>query len=106
MIVDHRTYDFHPGKMAAWIENYERHGLPVQKRHLGQLIGFFVTDIGPLNQVVFMWAYADLADRDRRRAAMEADPEWPVFLAKSKEIGALKAQTTKILKPTGFSPLR
>ncbi|MSP51357.1 MAG: NIPSNAP family protein [Alphaproteobacteria bacterium] len=106
MIVDHRTYTFYPSKMNAWIENYERFGLPVQKRHLGQLVGFFVTDIGPLNQVVFMWAYADIGDREQRRSAMEADPDWAAFLAKSRETGSLKAQENKILKPTSFSPLR
>ena len=69
MIVDHRTYTFHPLKMPAWLELYENDGLPVQQRHLGQLIGFFVTEIGTLNQVVHIWAFDSLEDRQRRRLA-------------------------------------
>ena len=106
MIVDHRTYSIRPGKVKAWLENYEKLALPVQARHLGNLLGFFVSDIGPLNQVVFMWGYEDLADRERRRTAMDGDPAWHAYLAKSAELGALLAQENKILKPTSFSPIR
>lgn len=106
MIVDHRTYDFHPGKANAWIEAYEKLGLPVQTKHLGQLLLFAVTECGPINQAVFMWAYEGLGDRDRRRAAMAADPGWAEFLKATAGLGALKQQTNMILKPTGFSPIR
>ena len=106
MILDHRTYDFHPGTMAEWIALYRREGLPVQERHLGRLVGFFTVEIGALNQVVFIWAYDSLADRERRREAMEADPDWIAYKKKSGGMGALKQQTNKILKPAAFSPLR
>ncbi|MDP6346299.1 MAG: NIPSNAP family protein [Alphaproteobacteria bacterium] len=105
MIIDHRTYDFHPGKMAPWIETYRDYGLPVQKRHLGQLVGFFTTEVGPINQVVFMWAYDSMGDREQRRAAMNEDPDWAEFRKRSVALGALKQQTNKILAPTEFSPL-
>lgn len=106
MIVDHRTYSIRPGKVKTWLENYEKYALPVQAKHLGNLLGFFVSDIGPLNQIVFMWGYDDLADREKRRAAMDADPAWHDYLARSAEIGALLAQENKILKPTSFSPIK
>ena len=108
MIVDHRTYSIQSslGKVKDWLENYEKYALPVRSKHLGNLLGFFVSEIGPLNQIVFMWGYEDLNDRDQRRAAMDADPDWHAYLAKSAEIGALLAQENKILKPTSFSPIR
>src|SRR4028118_2079214 len=37
MVVDHRTYDFHPGRLNAWLEAYERLGLPVQQRRVGRV---------------------------------------------------------------------
>ena len=67
MIIDHRTYDFHPGKMKAWIDVYEKYALPVQQKHLGNFIGFFTTEVGPINQVTFMWGFTDAGDRERRR---------------------------------------
>ncbi|HYF08422.1 MAG TPA: NIPSNAP family protein [Acetobacteraceae bacterium] len=106
MFVDHRTYDFHPGKAAAWIEAYREYGLPVQQRLLGQLLFFAVTEIGPINQIVFAWAYESLGDRDRRRTAMMSDPGWAEFQKQTAPIGALKQQTVMSLKPVGFSPIR
>lgn len=106
MVVDHRTYDFHPGRLAAWLEAYEQIGLPVQQRHLGQLLFFAVTECGPINQAVFAWAYEGLGDRDRRRNAMMADSGWAHFSKTIAPLGALKQQTTMVLKPTGFSAIR
>jgi NIPSNAP len=106
MIIDHRTYSLHPGKLNKWVELYEKRGLPVQQRHLGRLIGFFVTEVGPLNQVVFMWAYDDMGDRERRRAAMAKDPDWQDFLARVEELGALQHQENKLLAPVPFSPIK
>lgn len=42
----------------------------MQTDHLGQLIGFFFTEIGVVNQVVHIWAYESLDDRLVRRARM------------------------------------
>jgi len=103
MIVDHRTYDFHPGKMPLWLKAYEEMGLPVQQRLLGQLLMFGVTEIGPINQVVFCWLYEGFGDRDRRRAAMANDPQWQDFMKHAGGLGALRQQTVMALKPTAFS---
>ena len=105
MIVDHRTYTLKPGTLKSYLELYEREGLPAQSRHLGKPIGWYTSmDIGPLNQIVHLWAYEDLADRAKRRAAMQADPEWQAFLAKIQPL--IHTQQNRILVPTAFSPLR
>lgn len=106
MIIDHRTYTFYPLKLGPWLKLYEEYGLPVQLRHLGKLIGFFQTEIGPLNQVVHLWGFEDLSERQRRRAAMAEDPDWDDFLQKNAELGALRHQEDKIVVPVSFSPIR
>jgi hypothetical protein len=104
MIIDHRTYTVAHGRMEEYLERYRRIALPIQQRHLGRLIGFFVSDIGPLNQVVHIWAYGSIADREARRARMAADPEWQEFV--KGNAGTFLRQRNKIMKPTEFSPLR
>lgn len=104
MIIDHRTYDFHPGKLAGWLEVYEKYALPVQQKHLGRLIGFFTTEVGPINQAVFLWAYEDMGDRERRRAAMEADPAWDAFRRRGRGLGALETQANQLLAPVPWAP--
>jgi hypothetical protein len=73
MIFDHRTYNIKPNRLAKFLETYERRALPPQRKYLGEPYGFFVTHIGSLSRVVHLWQYEDLADRGRRRDAMEAD---------------------------------
>ncbi len=106
MIIDHRTYDFHPGKAGLWLDAYRDIGLPVQKKHLGQFVFMGTTEVGQINQVVFMWAYESLADRARRRAAMEQDAGWAEFRKVTGPTGALRQQTNMILKPAPFSPIK
>jgi hypothetical protein len=48
MIVDLRTYTMVPGRLKAFLELYEREGLPVQLIHQGAPIGYFVTEIGAI----------------------------------------------------------
>jgi hypothetical protein len=79
MIFDLRTYTIKPNRLARFLETYERLALPLQRKYLGEPYGFFVTHIGPLGRVVHLWQYDDLADRDERRDAMEADPEWRAY---------------------------
>src|SRR5690606_10914745 len=86
MIFELRTYTAKPGRAADFIKLYESEALPLQNKYLGGLVGFYVTELGPLNQIVHLWRYESLADREQRRAALEADPGWAVFRAHNKEL--------------------
>ena len=63
MIFDHPTYEQQPGRRRDFLALYEKEGLPVQKKHRGNLGGFFTTEIGKVDEIVHIWAYVDLADR-------------------------------------------
>jgi hypothetical protein len=103
MIVEQRTYDFHPGAIPKFLGLYESMGARyLQARILGNLVGYYVTDLGPLNQTVHLWAYASLDDRAVRRAALAAEPVWRDFLGQI--VPLLQRQDSKILMPTAFSP--
>lgn len=103
MIVEQRTYRFKPGAVGEFIARYELHGLALQKRILGNLLGYFVTELGPLNETVHLWGYDSLDDRARRRAALMAEAEWRDFLASILPL--LDSQESRILLPTRFSPI-
>ena len=105
MIVEHRTYTLKPLHSGAFLELYERAALPLQKKYLGHLVGFFVSEIGPLNQVVHLWAFDSLAERERRRKAMEQDAGWPLYVKELRELDVIVHQETKLLKSVSFSPV-
>ena len=88
----------------AYIKLFEETGLPIQLKHLGNLLGYFETTLGPVNEVVHLWGYASLADMEVRRANRDADPNWMIY--KEKTAGMLMDQVNKILKPTDFSPIK
>jgi hypothetical protein len=103
MFYELRTYRLKVGALPAYMKLVQHEGLEIQKRHLGQLVGYFSTDIGVLNQIVHLWAFDSLDDRDRRRAALLMDPQWQEFLPKLQAL--IEEMECKILRPTPFSPL-
>ena len=105
MLVDHRTYVIKPGKMQAYLDIYEQYGYAAQVRHLGKPLVHMFTESGDMNNLVHIWVYEDAADRAKRRAAMQADPDWQTYLKKNAEAGLLEKQTTKLMIPTKFAPL-
>jgi hypothetical protein len=104
MIVEHRTYTFKPGTVDGWMKNYEANGLPVQKRHLNRFLGLYVSEIGKLHTTVLMWGYDSLADRETRREAMYADPDWQKFITSIWDLDAILSQDVMIMNPAPFSP--
>lgn len=104
MIVEERIYTCYPGKVPEFMKIYETEAMPLQVPILGNMIGFFSTEVGPLNQVVHMWGYEGLDDRATRRAKLMALPEWPSVIAKLFPL--LMEMENKILVPTAFSPIR
>jgi hypothetical protein len=99
-IIDLRIYRLHPGKVAPLLKLYEAEGLTTQVRHLGHCVLYSHSDIGPQNQLVHLWGYADLEDRTRRRAAMQADPAWQAYLAKASPM--LAHMENAIVRPAPF----
>jgi hypothetical protein len=106
MIVELRTYTAKPGQAAEFLKLYEEKALPLQTHYLGGLMGFYTSEIGHLNQIVHLWQFESLADRESRRLALEADPAWRAFRAELRSMDVLLDMHSSILRPTTFSPGR
>lgn len=104
MIVEERIYTVQVGKVPEYLRIYEADGLAVQTRILGRMLGYFHTEIGPLNQIIHMWGYDSFDERTRRRAELLRDPAWQTYLGKIRPL--IVSQETKILLPANFSPIR
>ena len=97
MIVEERTYRVAPGGVARYLEAWHRVGREPQVRHLGEPAGVYTVEIGELNTLLYLWRYADLADRAHRRKALAADAGFAVF--RSEVRGLLVHQSNRILFP-------
>jgi hypothetical protein len=100
MFVEQRLYTFAPGKSAEFHKLYEAEGRTTQERHLGAPVGYYYSEIGPLNQVMSLWAYPSLDERVARRERLSKDPAWISFLQKGRPL--IVAQETRILRPASF----
>lgn len=100
MLVEQRTYTTQPGKVREYLALYEAEGLAIQRRILGRMVGYYRSEFGALNQVIHLWAYTDLNDREQRRAAMMADPGFQAYVHKMMPL--LVSQESRILVPAPF----
>jgi hypothetical protein len=104
VIVEMRIYTIHIGKMAELVDLYRREAWPIQSRILGNCVGWYTTEFGPLNQIVHMWGYESFEDRTRRRAELFKNQDWLAYLKKAQPLVA--SQESRVLLPTDFSPVR
>jgi hypothetical protein len=104
VIVEQRDYHVITGKLNELVKLYETEGIELQESYLGNLLGVFTTDIGALSTYTSMWGYDSFAEREERRAKLQADEQWQAFLARIQPL--IHTQQNRILVPTSFSPIR
>ena len=52
-----------------------------------------------------LWGYEDFADRQRKRAAMESDPDWKVYKQKTAEGRFIDNQENQLLISAPWSKI-
>lgn len=98
MIYEMRTYDLKPRSLP---EVLKRFGEGYEKRkQFSPLAAFWYTEIGPLNQIIHVWPYQDLAERGRIRAAAVASGDWPPKIGEF-----ILSMRAEIMVPWDNSPL-
>ncbi len=105
MLLDVRTYTCRPGTIGKHLALYEKMGKTPQTRHLGQPLAYLTTETGDPNQYLHIWVYESAGDREAKRAAMWADPEWIAYTEESAKLGALVRQRNRLMRPVDFFPL-
>src|SRR6478736_2937265 len=98
MIVEQRDYHVITGKLNELVRLYETEGIELQQSYLGNLLGVFTTDVGALSTYTRMWGYEVFAEREGRRAKLEAGETWKAFRGKIQPL--IHTQQTRILAPT------
>ena len=97
MIVEMRSYRLKPRSVP---EAEKRFGeaLPARLK-FSPLAGFWHTEVGALNQIIHIWPYADLNERQRIRAEAVKAGVWPPPIGEF-----IDGMESKILIPAPFSP--
>ena len=97
MIYEIRTYTLKPRSLGEvekrWADAYQ------YRKKYSPLAAFWHTEVGPLNEIIHVWPYADRAERARIRAEAAKDPSWP---PKIREF--VVHQEVEIVTPFPFIP--
>jgi hypothetical protein len=104
MIVEERIYRIRNGRMGRYLQLVREEGLAIQQPILGGLVGYFTTDIGPLEPGDALVGLRRPSGPGARRQQLANDSRWQAFLPKLSE--NIEQAENRILVPTDFSPLR
>jgi NIPSNAP protein len=97
VIYEIRTYRIAPGSLAE-VEKRFGDAYEYRKKY-SELTAFLHTEIGPLNEIVHIWGYQDLADRARVRADAAKDANWPPAIR-----DFIREMRSEIITPFPFIP--
>jgi hypothetical protein len=108
MLYELRIYDCCPGRLPALLNRFQNTTLKIWGRHGIKQAGFWTTVIGSHNhRLTYFLVWDSLAERDKKWAAFQADPEWIEKRAASEKDAPIVANvSSEILAPTGFSSVK
>ena len=108
MILEMRVYRCVPGRLPALLKRFETMTLKIWDKHGIKPAGFFTTLIGESNQeLTYLLAWESLADREKKWAAFQSDPDWIAARAKTEEDGQIVGNIgNQLLVPTSFSSVK
>ena len=108
MIYESRVYRCVPGRLPALLKRFETITLKLWEKHGIRQAGFFTTLIGESNQeLTYFLAWESRADREKKWAAFQSDPDWIAARAQTEADGQIVGNiVSQLLVPTGFSSVK
>ncbi|MGY9057001.1 MAG: NIPSNAP family protein [Alphaproteobacteria bacterium] len=98
MLHELRTYTFRAGQAPIAAKNSGEKARYIRGDDYGKLEGYWLPEIGPLNQVMHLWSYDSFAHREERRIALSQNERWTKeYLPLMK--GNILRQDIRLLKP-------
>ncbi|MFO7855296.1 MAG: NIPSNAP family protein [Paracoccaceae bacterium] len=104
MIYEERRYSVRVGEMPQVLKLYGEEGWPALEAggFDAKLVGYFVSDTGPLHQLVHLWKFDDDADRRAHWKRLFSDAAFMAFAVKLRPL--LLGQEVQLLNPAPWGP--
>src|SRR5712664_4380110 len=108
MVYELRIYHPVPGRLPALLKRFETTTVHLFEKHGIRQMGFWTVAIGDSNQdLYYMLQWESLAEREKKWAAFQADPEWHAKRAETEKDGLIVANVAvQLLTPTAFSSVK
>jgi hypothetical protein len=101
-IYELRTYTVVVGKMAEIVDLYKKAGWPALSKHPNKLAGYFIGDVGALNQIIHLWKFDDDADRRAFWAGVYRDADFMAFAGQLRPL--LQKQENQLMTAAPWGP--
>lgn len=103
-IYEMRTYDLEVGHLGSVMTLYREKGWPALEAggFDSRLVGYFTSDVGPLNQLVHLWKFEDDADRRDFWRRLFKDDAFMAFAAELRP--SITAQRNQLLLAAPWGP--
>ncbi len=107
MLYELRVYDIPAGRMRDINDRFANQTTKIWKRLGIRPLAFWENVIGPSNTLIYILVWENLAEREKKWAAFQSDPEWLRVTKETSKNGpiVLKATNT-IMRPTSYSPMQ
>ena len=107
MLYEYRRYEIVPGKLPEVHRRFVEVSLKFWDKHGIRVIGFWEAVVGTSNELYYLLQWENMAERERKWDAFQADPEWQAARAESEKNGPLVLRITNtLMKPTSYSPMK
>ena len=108
MLYELRVYHAVPGRLPDLLKRFDTITLGLWKLHGIEQAGFWTVGIGDSNQdLYYLLKWESLADREKKWAAFQADPDWIRQRAETEKNGPIVARVeNSILQPCSFSAVK
>jgi hypothetical protein len=101
MLYEIKTYQVAPGCMRECLKLYADEGYEHFKPFEPSLIGYFVSEVGELNQLVQMWKFESYMQRQAMLETLRADPRFNAFIKRLTPL--LQEQRSMLLTAAPFA---
>lgn len=106
MLYEYRVYEVMPGRMADLHRRFREITTRFFDRHGIRVVGFWEAAVGVNNELHYLLAFADMAEREKIWDAFQSDPEWQAARVETERSGPIVARIRNtFLRPTDYSPL-
>jgi hypothetical protein len=106
VLYEYRRYEAMPGRLPDLHRRFREITLGLWERHGIEQVGFWEASVGVTNELHYLLRWQDMADREAKWAAFQADPEWHQARAKTEANGPIVRRVENAFwAPTDYSKL-
>ena len=104
MLYEKRTYDIVVGQMPEVVRLYQNEAWPIMERDgfADNCVGYFISDTGPLHQLIHIWRFADDAARRDYWERLYGNTEFMTFAGQVRQL--IKTQNVQLLRSAPWGP--